>query len=82
MTEQQATTESVPMSSLSLDQLVQLSQGLGRKADAIREQRAYLRRLIDARLAAGERDGGAQPAAAGDGGDAAAQGAVIETRAA
>lgn len=80
MTEQQTTTESIPLSSLSLDQLVRLSQGLGRKADAIREQRAHLKRLIDARLAAGERDGDAQRAAAG-GSDAAAQGVVIEARA-
>jgi len=79
MTEQQTTTESVPLSSLSLDQLVQLSQGLGRKADAIREQRAHLKRLIDARLAAGERDGDAQRTASD--GNATAAGAVIEASA-
>lgn len=72
MTEQ--TTTSIPVAELTLDQLVQLSHGLGRKADAIREQRAYLKTKIAERLAAGERDGAGA-------GDAAAPGAVIDVSA-
>lgn len=74
MTEEQ-TTESVKLSDMTLDQLVQLSQGLGRKADEIREQRAYLARKIAERLAAGERNGQTS-------GDATAPGALIEVKAA
>lgn len=70
----QTTTESVALADLTLDQLVQLQQGLGRKVDAIRDQRAHLKRLIDERLAAGERDGA--PA----NGDAQAPGAVIDVK--
>lgn len=69
------TTQSINIADLSLDQIVQLSQGLGRQADAIREQRAYLRAKIAERLAAGERD-----SAAADG-DAAAPGTLIEATA-
>lgn len=75
MDEQNTTTESVKLSDMTLDQLVQLSQGLGRKADEIREQRAYLARKIAERLEAGERNG--QTA-----GDATAPGALIEVKAA
>lgn len=75
MSEQNTTTESVALSDLTLDQLVQLSQGLGRKVDALREQRAHVKRLIDASLAAGERNGQAS------GGDASAPGALIDVKA-
>jgi hypothetical protein len=63
---------SIPLGDLTLDQLVQLNQGLGREADKIREQRIHLNRHIAQRLAAGQRN-----AAPADG-DAAAPGAVIE----
>lgn len=69
------TTLSMNLDDLTLDQLVQVSQGLGRQADKIREQRAYLNQKIAQRLAAGERNG--QAAAA----DAEAPGAVIEASA-
>lgn len=72
MTESQ--TISVPLDELTLDQLVEVSQGLGRQIDKLREQRAYLNGKIAQRLAAGERN---KPA----GGDAAAPGAVIEASA-
>jgi hypothetical protein len=71
---QDTTTVSVSLADLSLDQLVQLSQGLGRQAEKIREQRRHLNAVIAQRLAAGERN---QPAA----GDAAAPGALIEAKA-
>lgn len=71
------TTTSVPLSELTLDQLVQLSQGLGRQLDAIREQRAYLKAKIDERLAAGERNAIGPDAD----GNATAPGAVIEVKA-
>jgi len=55
MTEQ-TVTHSIPVAELSLDQLVQISQGLGREIDKLREQRAYLKAKIDERIAAGERN--------------------------
>lgn len=64
---------SIPLDELTLEQLVQISQGLGREIDRLRDQRAYLRRKIDARLAAGERTSTEQSA-----GDATAPGATIE----
>lgn len=56
---------SIPLDELSLDELVQVSQGIGREIDKLREQRAYLKAKIDARLAR----------------DAIAPGAVIEAKA-
>jgi hypothetical protein len=41
---------SIPLDELTLEQLVQLSQGLGRDIDKLREQRAYLKGKIDERL--------------------------------
>lgn len=75
-----STTVSVNLADMSLEQLVQVSQGLGRQIDKLREQRAYLRAKIDARLAAGERTSveAARPDA---GGDATAPGAAIEAMA-
>lgn len=67
------TTYSVPIAELSLEQLVQLSQGLGHEIEQRRAQRAYLRRKIDERLAAGERTSTQ--------GDAVAPGVVIEASA-
>lgn len=67
------TTYSVAVDELSLEQLVQVSQGIGHQIERLREQRLYLRRKIDARLAAGERTSTA--------GDAEAPGAVIEATA-
>lgn len=66
-------TQSIAISDMTLEQLVQLSQGLGRQIDKLREQRAYLKAKIDERLAAGERE--SKP------GDAEAPGAVIEVSA-
>ena len=71
------TTISVPLDELTLDQLVQLNQGLGRQVDQLRERRAYLNAKIAQRLAAGERNA---PAVAASG-DATAEGAVIEAKA-
>lgn len=65
--------ESMQIDDLTLEQLVQVSQGLGRQIDKLREQRAYLAQKIAARLAAGERTS--------TGGDAAAPGAMIEAAA-
>ena len=79
--DEQAVT-SIPLAELSLEQLVQVSQGLGHQLDKIREQRAYLRAKIAERLAAGEREGDAErKAAAAAGGDATAPGASIEASA-
>jgi len=69
---------SIPLEDLSLEQLVQISQGLGREIDKLREQRAYLKAKIDARLAGGERTS-TDPTLAQD---ATAPGAVIEASAA
>lgn len=55
MTEQ-TVTHSIPLADLSLDQLVEISQRLGAEIDKLREQRAYLKRKIDERLEAGERN--------------------------
>lgn len=49
------TTTSIALDDLTLEQLVQLQQGLGRQVDRLREQRAYLKAKIDERLARGER---------------------------
>jgi hypothetical protein len=72
------TTVSIPLDDLSLEQLVQISQGLGREIDALREKRAYLKAKIEQRLARGERTS-TDPAQAQD---ATAPGAVIEAQAA
>jgi hypothetical protein len=74
------TTVSLNLDDMSLDQLVQLQQGLGRQIDKLRDQRAYLNVKIAQRLAAGERNG--QPAQAEEPAesrvDGVAQGVVIE----
>ena len=67
------TTVSIKLDDMTLDQLVQLSQGLGHQVEKLRQQRAYLNAKIAQRLAAGERN---QPAD----GDAVAPGAVIEAK--
>lgn len=69
------TTLSVSLDDMSLDQLVQVQQGLGREIDRLREQRVYLNAKIAQRLAAGERNGAPDPV------DAVAPGAVIVARA-
>jgi hypothetical protein len=69
-----ATTYSIPLVELSLEQLVQLSQRLGHEIENLRGKRLYLRRKIDERIAAGERTCTVLLAAAGD---AIAPGAVI-----
>lgn len=71
---EQTITHSIAVADLSLDQLVQLSQGLGREIDKLREQRQYLKAKIDERLARGEREAAAD-------GDAQAPGAFIEASA-
>ena len=85
MSETNTTTFSIPLDELSLEQLVQVSQGIGRQIDSLKAQRAHLKAKIDARLNAGERTSvlliaQAQAEVAG-GGDAVAPGAVIETSA-
>lgn len=81
------TTVSIPLSTMSLEELVQISQGLGRKRDRISDQMRYIRGKINERLAMGEResanatkataaDAPAEPAA-----DGVAPGAVIEASA-
>lgn len=74
-------TFSVQLDDLTLEQLVQISQGLGHQIDKLREQRAYLKGKIDQRLARGERTSTDQAAAAAGGIDAVAPGAVIEASA-
>ncbi|MFN7434122.1 MAG: hypothetical protein ACK5YV_16710 [Betaproteobacteria bacterium] len=75
-----STTFSVNLADMSLEQLVQVSQGLGRQIDKLRERRAYLRAKIDARLAAGERTS-VEAARSDASGDATAPGAAIEAMA-
>lgn len=77
MTEQKTTVVSINLADMTLDELVQLNQGLGHQAEKIREQRRYLNAKIAERLARGERTGVIQA-----GGDAVAPGAVIEASAA
>ncbi len=80
------TTFSIQLDELTLEQLVQLSQGIGREIDKLREQRAYLKAKIDARLAGGERtstdpQNQTPPADVAEGRvDAVAPGAVIEVK--
>ena len=69
------TKVSIPLSELSLAQLVQLSQGIGRQIDELREKRAYLKAKIDERIAAGEVEHEVR-----EPGDGSAPGAVIETQ--
>lgn len=77
MTEQKTTTVSIQLDDMTLEQLVQLSQGIGHQIDKLREQRAYLKAKIEARLAAGERTSTDDNAA----GSADAPGAIIEAAA-
>ena len=44
-------TESYKLSEMNVEQLTMLSQAVGRKIDALRDQRADLKKLIDAKLA-------------------------------
>lgn len=89
-------TESIKIADMTLNELVMLSQGFGHQIERLREQRAYLKRKIDERLARGERNGSAEreraeaEAAANLGGgtgeekgsgDAVAPGALIEASA-
>jgi hypothetical protein len=81
-----AVSTSIPLAELSLEQLVGLSQHLGRQIDKLKGDRAYLAGKIAERIAAGERtctEPVANPKPEGDGapaagGDAAAPGAVLE----
>lgn len=70
-------THSINLDDLSLEQLVQLSQGFGHQIEDLRAKRAYLRAKIDQRLDRGERTSLelAEPVAEGD---AAAPGATID----
>lgn len=52
----ETTTVSIQLDDMTLDQLIQLSQGLGRDADKIRDQRRYLNAKIAERLERGERN--------------------------
>jgi hypothetical protein len=82
---------SVKLSELNLYQLVQVQQQLGRQMDKLREDRAHIKRLIDARIAAGERESvilraeeepqSSQPEEPSDAGAAQAPGVVIEASA-
>jgi DNA-binding GntR family transcriptional regulator len=78
---EQNTTVSIALDELTLEQLVQVSQGLGREIEKLRAQRAHLKAKIDARLAAGERTSIELAPRPADG-DALAPGAVIEASAA
>lgn len=69
-------TESIAVSDLTLAQLIQMSQGLGHQLEKIRQQRAYLKQHIDARLAAGESEH-ATPVPDSSDGSATAPGAEI-----
>ena len=51
----EATTVSLKLSEMSVEQLVQMSQGLGHDIERIREKRAYLKVLIDQGLVAEHR---------------------------
>ena len=75
-----AKTESINLADLTLEQLVQLSQGLGHDIEKLRQQRAYLKGKIAERLAKGERTS-VELAPKKAEGDAEAPGAVIEVKA-
>jgi hypothetical protein len=55
MTEVPTTKASLSLSDMTLEQLVQLSQGFGHEMERLRMQRQHLRKHIDQRLARGER---------------------------
>lgn len=48
-----STTESYKISEMSLEQLVHVSQGLGRDIDKLREKRMVIRKLIEQKNAEG-----------------------------
>lgn len=79
------TTFSFQIDDLTLEQLVQVSQGLGHQIDKLRQQRAYLKAKITQRLERGERSSielcEAAAAADSQGLDATAPGALIEAQA-
>lgn len=77
-------TVSIPLSELTLEQLVQLSQGIGHDIEKLRAKRAYLRTKINERLAVGERTSMElrDDAPESAGGDAQAPGATITVSAA
>jgi hypothetical protein len=82
MSKSEPVKASMNLADMTLEQLVQLSQGLGHDLENLRAQRQYLRKHIDNRLAQGERtsielrepDDGE---VGGDAKDANAAGAVI-----
>lgn len=73
---------SINLADMSLEQLVQVSQGIGHQVERLREQRAHLKLRIDERLAKGERTSmelrDDEPAGGGTG--AVAPGAVIDMK--
>lgn len=64
-------TVSIALDDLSLNELVQLNQGLGHQNEKLRAQRQHLNAKIAERLARGERN---QPSAA----DGVAPGAILQ----
>jgi hypothetical protein len=71
MTAKQQATVSLKLSELSLDELVQVTQGLGHDIERLRQQRAHIRILIDAKLLEQRWKPGP--------GDAHAEGATLKT---
>lgn len=64
-----AVEHSTKLADMTIDQLVQLSQGYGHEIEKLRDKRRHINSHIFARLQKGERNGD---------GNAAAPGAVIE----
>jgi hypothetical protein len=73
-----STTFSVSLKDLSVAQLIQVNQNLGRQVDALRAQRSYLKEMIAQRLAAGERENPGEEVEAVEIGSAVAPGVVLE----
>lgn len=46
----EATTVSLKISDMTVEELVQVSQGIGHQIEKLRSDRAYLKRAIDAKL--------------------------------
>ncbi len=72
-------THSMRLDEMSVEELVQVSQGLGHEMERLRQKRIYLNRKIAERIAHLQpKQGGVEQAAAGD---ASAPGAVLEVSA-
>lgn len=75
---EQTVTMSFDIDKLTLGQLLQVANAMTRQAEELRTQRLYLKGIIDARLAAGEREDAEPAPVSSEPVDAVAEGVVLE----